>query len=284
MFCDHAFLFLNSMYETSESVPQTCWLNGIWHFWHNLKRTHLVNTAKENKEVKIRVYYWAYTWARSAPSSHSSTSSSKQQVNECRENPQSATSRREDGEKEEEEEEKWICTSKPPGGDLCGRIHLSLSSCLCLSLPRSLMLPFCLALTDLLRGRDQNESPAPSSPHPSLSPLLHQLTASPPSFLPRSPLVPWPEPAFLSPRRKMREIGGWGRRWGGGGDSRRRGWASFFFSPSLWPALKDSFPLSLSHTLVTFFPFLFLSSFQHSVYFQQTSGGDFFIYFFFVGE
>lgn len=58
----------------------------------------------------------------------------------------------------------------------------------------------------------------------------------------------------------------------------------FFFPPSLWPALKDSFPLSLSHTLVTFFPFLFLSSFQQSVYFQQTSGGDFFIYFFFVGE
>lgn len=146
-------------------------------------------------------------WARFAPSSHSRTSSSKQQVNECRENPQSATSRREDGEKAKKEE-KWICTSKPPCGDLCGRIHLSLSSCLCLSLPRSLMLPFCLALTDLLRGRDQNESPAPSSPHPSLSPLLHQLTASPPSFLPRSPLVPWPEPAFLSPRRKMREIGG----------------------------------------------------------------------------
>ncbi len=133
---------------------------------------------------------------------------------------------------------------KPPGEDLCGQIHLSLSLPVCLSLPLSLMLSFCLALTDLFRGGDQNESPALSSPHPSLSPLLHWLTASPPSFsltlsLSRSPsLYFW---AFRGNKRNR----GWGRRWGGGEKM------NIFFL-SLWPALKDS--LALTHKFVTFFP------------------------------
>lgn len=94
---------------------------------------------------------------------------------------------------------------------------LALSSYLSLPLSLSLMLSFCLALTDLLRGRDQNESPAPSSPLPLLSPLLHQLSASPPSFsltlsLSHSPsLYSW----ALGEKKRSR---GWGRRWGGGGD------------------------------------------------------------------
>lgn len=52
---------------------------------------------------------------------------------------------------------------KPPGGDLCGQILLSLSPCLCPAIALAIMLPFCLTLTDLLRGRDQNDSPAPTS-------------------------------------------------------------------------------------------------------------------------
>lgn len=52
---------------------------------------------------------------------------------------------------------------KPPGEDLCGQILLSLSPCLRPSIALSTMLPFCLTLTDLLRGRDQNDSPAPTS-------------------------------------------------------------------------------------------------------------------------
>ena len=79
-----------------------------------------------------------------------------------------------------------------------------------------------------------------------------------PSLSPR----PVARACILEPAEKNERNRGWGRRWGGGGDRRRRGWISFFFFfPSLWPALKDSFPLSLSlslshtHTLVTFSPF-----------------------------
>lgn len=63
----------------------------------------------------------------------------------------------------------------------------------------------------------------------------------------------------------------------------------FFFFPIPVACFKRFFPtLSLTHTChflsfstheVVFFYHLF-----KSVYFQQTSGGDFFIYFFFVGE
>lgn len=116
---------------------------------------------------------------------------------------------KEDGEKakeeEEEEEEKWISTSNhlvktSTDGSISPSLLLSVS------LSLSLMLSFCLALTDLLRGRDQNESPAPFSLHPSLSPLLHRLTASPPSLPLSLLLVPWPEPIFFSPGEKIREI------------------------------------------------------------------------------
>lgn len=76
---------------------------------------------------------------------------------------------------------------KPPGEDLCGQIRLSL----CLSL----MFSFCLTLTDLLRGGDQNESPAPFSLHPVLS-LRLTSTDSIFSSLPGSAHVP--QPAYLA--------------------------------------------------------------------------------------
>lgn len=105
------------------------------------------------------------------------------QVNECR--LESAERYIKEGDGGKEEEEKWICTSNhlvktSADGSISHSLFLCVSPSFTLSL--SLMLSFCLALTDLLRGQDQNESPAPSSPHPLLSPVLHRLTASPPSF------------------------------------------------------------------------------------------------------
>ena len=95
----------------------------------------------------------------------------------------------------------------------------------------------------------------------------------PPPFLPLPP-CPMAQAYILEPSEKMREIGD-----DEGDEEEEIGWISFF--PSLWPALKDSLPLSLSHirtnlslsSLSHAWSCLFLSSLEQSVYFQQTSGG-----------
>lgn len=107
------------------------------------------------------------------------------------------------------------------------------------------MLSFCLALTDLLGGRDQNESPAPSSS------LAFSSSSSTDSFsslaLPQSSLVPWPEPTFSSSQKRRRENGD------EKGDeevetrAERMNIFLLLFS-SLWPALKDFLPLTHAHT------------------------------------
>lgn len=55
----------------------------------------------------------------------------------------------------------------------------------------------------------------------------------------------------------------------------------FFFSPSLWPALKDSFPLSLSHTHLSLsFLFFFYHLFNRVCTFSKLQGGIFLFIFF----
>lgn len=165
----------------------------------------------------------------------------------------------EDGEKEEEEEEKWICTSNhlvKTSAD--GSISGSLSSLhLSISLTRALF----LSRSDRFIKR-QGSKRVPSS-HLS-SPLAFSSSSTTDSIsslvLPCSLLIPWPEPIFSSPLRENKRNRGWGRRWGGG-DRSGEDECVFFFS-SLWPALKDSLPLTHTKTC------LFLSHFEQSVYFQ----------------
>lgn len=114
---------------------------------------------------------------------------SKAEVTECCKDPQCVASRwRRRGRRQKRRE--MICTSNHLVKTSADRsVSLSLLPCL------SLMFSFCLTLTDLLRGGDQNESPAPFSLHPVLS-LLLTSTDSIFSSLPGSAHVP--QPAYLA--------------------------------------------------------------------------------------
>lgn len=131
---------------------------------------------------------------------------------------------------------------KPPAEDLCGQICLSLSPSLCPSLALSLMLSFCLALTDLLRGRDQNESPAPSSS------LAFAPSSSTDSFsslvLSQSFLVPWPEKLPSWALKKKWEKRGM-RRWR---QEQRGAERMRFLFLSLWSTWKGFSLLTHEHT------------------------------------
>lgn len=140
---------------------------------------------------------------------------------------------------------------------------------LCPSLALSLMLSFCLALTDLLRGRDQNESPAPSSS------LAFAPSSSTDSFsslvLPQSFLVPWPEKLPSWALKKKERKGGKGRRWGGGENrEERKGWG-FCFCPC--GLLEKIFHCSHTNTQTRLFLSFSARGVIFYVYLQLTSGG-----------